>query len=76
MYSRITLKLKPSSISFTHEFYALGLMQQVVSRINRLTQEKMKFALKERDGSMFFLPFQRVDPVIQILIEASVQVDV
>ena len=51
-------------------------MQQGVSRINRLTQEKMKSALKEKDGSMFFLPFQRVDPVIQILIEASVQVDV
>jgi hypothetical protein len=58
MYSRITLKLKASSISFTREFYALGLTEQGVSRMTRLTLYKMKPALKEKEGLMFFLPIQ------------------
>ena len=41
MYSKMILKLKPSSISRTRKSYTLRSMQQGVSRINRLTPDKI-----------------------------------
>ena len=55
-------------------------MQKGVSRINRLTLDKMestrKSTRKAKDRLMIFLPIQRIDPVIQVVIETAIQTDV
>ena len=76
MYSRMTLKLKVSSISFTRKFYALRSMQQGVSRINRLTHGKVSSTLKAKGRLMVLFPVQRIDPVIEVFIQPVVQTDV